>query len=249
MRAVMRRDRLREQMVADVRAAARAVIKTQGVETLTLAEVARRVGVTPAALYRHFEDPPLADIVRQAAREVTAEITGLLQSVADAQPEDDYAARVVEPSRAFRRWALAHRREFALLFGTPTAAAGSAQVDVTSDWVRRLAGVWGPEFVKLWAARPYRILDDSELDARLREQLAAYRAATGVDIPLGALVVMLSCWRSIYGAVALEVFDHFAPMITDHGPMFELLMRDLVTTLGLGADYRPPDGALPAHSG
>ncbi|RKN23859.1 TetR/AcrR family transcriptional regulator [Micromonospora musae] len=227
-------------MVADARSAARAVIKDQGVEALTLAEVARRVGVTPAALYRHFEDPPLADIVRQAAREVTAEITDLLQTTVDAQEENDYAARLVEPARAFRLWALANRQEFALLFGTPTAAAGSAQVDVTSDWVRRLAGVWGPEFVKLWAARPYPILDDDELDARLRPQLAEYRRATGVEIPLGALVVMLSCWRSIYGAVALEVFDQFAPLITDHEPMFELLMQDLMTVLGLVADYHPP---------
>ncbi|MBQ0906976.1 TetR/AcrR family transcriptional regulator [Micromonospora sp. U21] len=226
--------------MTQVRIAARDVIKTQGVEALTLAEIARRVGVTAAALYRYFEDPPLADIVRQTARDLTAELTSELQATVDAQDPDDLAARTIEPSRVFRRWALANRQEFALLFGTPTTAAGSAQVDVTSDWVKQLAGVWGPEFVRLWAARSYPILSDDELDPSLRKQLAEYRSATGVDIPLGALVVMLSCWRSIYGAVALEVFDHFAPMITDQEPMFELMMRDLLTTMGLHSEYRPP---------
>ncbi|GAA4234404.1 hypothetical protein FHR32_002960 [Streptosporangium album] len=73
--------------------------------------------------------------------------------------------------------------------------------------------------------------------------MAAYRGATGLDMPLGALVVFLSAWRSIYGAVALEVFDHFAPLITDQEPMFELLMGDLLTRLGLAAEYRAPTPA------
>lgn len=233
-----RRDRLRIQMSQDVRAIAREIIAKQGVEALTLAEIARRVGVTPAALYRHFTD--LADIVRQTAADITDDLTRKLQVAVDAEKEGDFAARMIAPSRVFRRWSLSHRQEFSLLFGTPTSAAGDAQTDVTSEWVRKLAGVWGPVFVQLWATRPYPILADSELDPRLRQHMAAFRDATGVDMPHGALVVMLSCWRSIYGQVALEVFDHFAPLITDQEPMFELLMQELMSRVGLGVEYRPP---------
>lgn len=238
VRGVMRRDRLRMQMSEDIRAAARQIITEQGVEALTLAEIARRVGVTPAALYRHFDG--LADIVRHTARDLVAELTRELQSAVDAQPEDDFAARLIEPSRAFRRWSLSHRQEFALLFGTPTSAAGDAQVDLMNDWVHELASVWAPVFVRLWATRPYPIRADDQLDPRLREQLARYRASIKVDLPLGAIAVMLSCWRSLYGAVAMEVFGHFIPLITDHEPMFELLMFELMTRLGLESEYRPP---------
>lgn len=238
MNTLMRREQLRMQMSEDVRAAARDIIATHGVDALSLAEIARRVRVTPAALYRHFDD--LADIVRHTARDIVADLARELQDAVDAERETDFAARLIAPSRVFRRWALVHREEFNLLFGTPTAAAGDAQTDMTSEWVRQLAGVWGPVFVQLWDACPYPIMADNELDPLLREQMAEYRAATGVEMPLGALVVMLSCWRSIYGQVALEVFEHFAPLITDQEPMFELLMRELMSRMGLGAEYRPP---------
>ncbi|WP_051865781.1 TetR/AcrR family transcriptional regulator [Streptomyces griseus] len=238
MPAPNRRERLRRQMSKDIRAVAREVITQQGVEALTLAEIARRIGVTPAALYRHFDD--LADIVRHTARDIVAELAAQLRAAVAAEDETDLAARMITPSRVFRQWSLANRQEFSLLFGTPTAAAGTAQKDLTGEWIRELAAVWGPEFVRLWATRPYPVLPDDQLDPRLRVQIADYRAATGVELPLGALVVMLSCWRSMYGQIALEVFDHFAPLITDQEPMFELLMQELATRMGLGAEYRPP---------
>ncbi|MFF3332486.1 TetR/AcrR family transcriptional regulator [Streptomyces sp. NPDC002888] len=245
MAALNRRERLRRQMSKDIRAVAREVITQQGVEALTLAEIARRIGVTPAALYRHFDD--LADIVRHTARDIVAELSAELRAAMEAEDETDLAARLIAPSRVLRRWSLANRQEFSLLFGTPTAAAGTAQSDLTSEWVRELAGVWGPEFMRLWATRPYPILTDDQLDPLLRDQITDYRTATGVEMPLGALVVMLSCWRSMYGQVALEVFDHFAPLITDQEPMFELLMLELVTRMGLGAQYRPPRDTPPGR--
>ncbi|MFJ1792461.1 hypothetical protein [Kitasatospora griseola] len=127
-----------------------------------------------------------------------------------------------------------------LLFGTPAPAADGVHGEVTGERVRRLADVWGPVFTQLRAARPYPIPTEEELDQALRRQLSDHRRATGVELPLGALVVMVSCRRSLCGQVALEVSDHLGPLITDQEPMFELLMQDLTARTGLAADHRPP---------
>ncbi|MFB9388273.1 hypothetical protein ACFPM3_30460 [Streptomyces coeruleoprunus] len=72
--------------------------------------------------------------------------------------------------------------------------------------------------VELWTERPFPILDEDGMDPRLRQQMLDYRADTGVDLPPGALVVMLSCWRSLYGQIALEVFGHLPPFSLIRNP-------------------------------
>lgn len=54
-RPALRRRRYREEMVAAIIGAARAVMREQGVAALNLQEVARRVGVRAPSLYQYFE--------------------------------------------------------------------------------------------------------------------------------------------------------------------------------------------------
>lgn len=243
MSAGGRRARLRAEMSAEVRAAARAVIVESGVESLTLTEVARRVGVTPAALYHHFERG-LPDIVARVADDIVDELVDELSQAAARYPRDNFAMRMVAPSRVLRSWAIGRRREFCFLFGTPARAAGDAHAALTTRWVRRLAGVWGPVFAELWAARRYPV-PTGALEPRLRRQMGDYVRDTGVDLPPEAAAVMLGCWRSLYGQVAIEAFGHFSPLFGDQQPMFELLMRDIVGGLDLIDQYEPP--AAPAR--
>ncbi|MFF4685168.1 TetR/AcrR family transcriptional regulator [Streptomyces sp. NPDC001307] len=239
MAAGGRRARLRAEMSAEVRAAARNVIVESGIETLTLSEVARRVGVTPAALYHHFERG-LPDVVAQVADDIVDELVDELDRAAGRHPRHNYGMRMIAPSRVLRSWAITRRREFCFLFGTPARAAGEAHAVLTTRWVRRLAGVWGPAFVDLWAARGYPVPDQGQLEPRLLRQMRDYVADTGVALPPEAAAVMLSCWRSLYGQVVIEAFGHFAPLFGDQEPMFEQLMRQIMNDLGLAEQYEPP---------
>ncbi|CAL9617526.1 TetR family transcriptional regulator [Streptomyces althioticus] len=229
-------------MASDVRSAARSLIVSYGIEKLTLKAIAQRVGVTPAALYHHFERG-LPDIILHVANDIVDDLAAALHQASSRYPRTNYAMRMIAPSRVLRSWAIEHQREFFVLFGSPVQAAGDAHLSMTSSWVRRLAGVWGPVFADLWTDRGYTVPPPEQISPRLRQQMLAYVKDTGVELPPEAAVAMLCCWRSLYGQIAIEVFGHFAflPEQQDQQPMFELLMQELISSLGLQHLYEPPN--------
>jgi AcrR family transcriptional regulator len=94
--------------------AARAIIDAEGVEALSLREVARRLGVSHQAPYKHFasRDHLLAEVVRRAfeafARHLDARPAG-------ATADEDLAAM----GRAYLAYAHTHPLQYRLMFGTP----------------------------------------------------------------------------------------------------------------------------------
>jgi len=103
---------------ADVREAcveaAHAVIAEHGIEALSLRDVARRLGVSHQAPYKHFptRDHLLAEVIRRCFQRLA---TALGDRPAYADPAD--AMRGL--GEAYLRFALAHPLEYRLMFGTP----------------------------------------------------------------------------------------------------------------------------------
>ena len=101
---------LREACVRE----ALSIIETSGVEELSLREVARRLGVSHQAPYKHFEsrDHILAEIVARAFHSFAQHL--------DARPQtDDPDADLGEMGVAYLRYAQAHPLQYRLMFGTP----------------------------------------------------------------------------------------------------------------------------------
>lgn len=101
---------LREACVQE----ALAIVETAGVEQLSLREVARRLGVSHQAPYKHFpsRDHILAEIV---ARAFDSFAQALDQRPRHAHPDADLAAM----GRAYLQYARAHPLQYRLMFGTP----------------------------------------------------------------------------------------------------------------------------------
>ena len=93
---------------------ARAIIAESGVESLSLRDVARRLGVSHQAPYKHFpsRDHILAEVVRRAYADFAAHL--------DARPRhDDPHADLSSLGHAYLDYARTHPLEYRLMFGTP----------------------------------------------------------------------------------------------------------------------------------
>jgi AcrR family transcriptional regulator len=116
-------------------AAARAIVRADGVEALTMQRVAQAVGVRAPSLYKRVEDR--AALVRLVADEVAAELTDELDAAAARQRPDQALRALLE---AFRRFARAHPKEYALLFDPRPGGTSTAARERSSATVLRVVG-------------------------------------------------------------------------------------------------------------
>ena len=147
---------------------------------------------------------------------------------------------ITAASRAFRAWALAHPREFGLLFGSPIPGIDAHSDDSPAGLAsERFGQVFGDLVARIYLASPFPVPAEDEMDPELRRQLRDWCSALPVELPVGAGQVFLSCWIRLYGMVALEVFGHVQFALPDAEPLFEAELRDLAVKLGFGRSTAP----------
>ncbi|NDU72420.1 TetR family transcriptional regulator [Actinomadura sp. DSM 109109] len=234
-----RREKLRQATLAEIHQAARELLTTQGSAAVTINAVARRIGMSGPALYHYFASHE--DLVAAVTAGFLRELTAAMQAARDAHPTGPAADRLLATCRAMRDWATAHPAEFGWIFASPIPAAASARH--RPDTPRNQAArdfelVFLQQVEELWARRRFHVPAPEDLDPSVREQLRAYAASLGRDLPIEALHVALSCWIKLYGLLCMEVLNQLDFVYSDPGPIYEETLRDLAATLGL--DYRPP---------
>jgi AcrR family transcriptional regulator len=235
-----RRDRLRAATVREITETARRILVEEGPEAVTLRAIAREMGMTAPALYRYFGSH--GELLRHLVGELFNELTGELTAALKRVPEGDMSGKFLTASRRFRTWALAHPREYALLFGAPVRGIDDQeQADFAEECARQFGWTFMALFLELWNKSPFPVPADDEIDPVLLPQLRRYRDdVVGVDLPLGVVQQFLKCWIRLQGGVSLEVFGHLEFALADAAPMFELMLA--VTSPQIGLAYRPPAG-------
>ena len=234
-----RRDRLRAATIEEIIQTARQLLVKDGPEAVSLRAIAREMGMTAPGLYRYFGsyEELLRYLCASIFTELGADIRRAIEAAAPAAQADDVTAKLtvkmVAACREFRRWALSHKAEFALVFGVPLPGLDDGRYDIADECALAFAGTFFTLFLELWHKVPFPVPDDEHIDPGLRDQLSRYRDALGTSIPLGAVMTFLRCWTVLYGAVAMEVFGHMRFALEDPAPMFELTLGDLATLVGL----------------
>ena len=172
---------LREALVR----AALDMIAERGLAGLAVAELARAVGVSPAAPYRHFRDRNalLAEVARRGFEQLAAE----LETAWNGGRPDPVGA-IERCGRAYLAFARREPAAFAAMFGDGAPSAAAARAD--RDALAEDAGV--------------RRASDAALAVLRRAAEAACAAGTARQRP-PALMVALHVWSLAHGVAALFV--------------------------------------------
>src|SRR5690349_4788963 len=112
---ISRRERARLDTTAEILRVARRIVVDEGVEGLSLRPVANELGMTAPALYRYF--PSRENLVTHVVAQIYDELA--VELAATRASEEDPLEQLLAVARHFRRWALAHPREFGLVFVNP----------------------------------------------------------------------------------------------------------------------------------
>lgn len=240
-----RRQRQRDATMAEIRDVARRQLGVTGAAALSLRAVAREMGLTAPALYRYYDDRDA--LLTALIVDGYTSLCGELEAARDAMP--DPGTRLAAMSLAYRRWAVAHPHEFALVFGAPVPGYAAPEDGPTHEAGMRFGAVFLEVFADVHAMTSFALPPAKHRTPGLDAALGAWKDGPA-PLPAGAMQVFLSCWARLHGMITLEVFGHLK-WVGLPGPedLFRAEIAALMVELGLPAaralDLEPP-GIVPS---
>jgi AcrR family transcriptional regulator len=236
------RERVREEMTAEILAVASAHVARDGAAALSLRSIARDLGMAPSALYRYFDGrdallsaliltayEELATVTEQAAHE--AEVQSLAVARSPKGPAGD-AQQWLSVPRAMRRWALEHPHRWSLIFGTPVPGY-SAPEDTIEHYTRMAAALVRPLVAAYEAGRLCVSASTSPASDELRAAVAPVTEGLLPGMPLETVVLTLEAWTTIVGAISLEVFGHWRRTVLEPELLFDATINQVAQSIGL----------------
>jgi len=227
------RERARAEVMADLLAAARARLVSEGAADLSLRAVARDLGMASSAVYRYVEsrDALLTLLIIEAYDAV-----GRVAEEASGRPGTDPAAAWLEVARAVRGWALEQPYSFELIYGTPVRGYRAPE-----DTVAPAVRIWGVIVGLLMRAQAEGALTPAGPDFDPRGRVAPeVFAFVGFEDPAQvpddiARVAARSAtlFTSLIGAISVELFGHLHRVAGDYPRLFDVTIATAAAGVGL----------------
>lgn len=221
-RTSTRRERYREQTLAEIKTIALAQIASGGVEALSLNAIAKDMAVSGAALYRYFasRDELLADLVVEAYDDLAL----ALEEAASVRHRSP-AAPLRAVAAAYRDWALAQPHRYRLVFSTPMGSGQLAAGRVIPAAQRSMN-----VFLDVLSALPEADLAEGAraVPAPLASQLRSWGQRSGGHHDTALLRLGLACWTRLHGSLDLELGGHLHATQVDAALLYELEVEDIV---------------------
>lgn len=194
-------------------AVCRELLNEGGAEAIVMREVARRVGVTAPALYKHVDGRhELLTLLIAACGD---EVADACEHARDACTQEDYPAQLRSASEAFRTWALGHKPEFGLIYGTPIAGYVAPAEGPTTQSSRRFGSVFAGIYLGLLRTGRLRLIDPAGMSPGLVKALESQPVPGGHRLPPEAAYQFAVGWNRLLGTVSVEVSGHLGWMMDD----------------------------------
>jgi AcrR family transcriptional regulator len=239
------RERARIELTREIKEAARRNLEAEGVAGVSLRAVTRDLGMVSSAIYRYFasRDELLTALIIDAYRSIAATAASALEASIEAG--DDHGRRWLVVCRSVREWALEHRQEWALVYGSPVVGYEAPQdtVEPAGQVALVLARVATDAAIdgalvsrRLLPGGPF--VTDGVTALVAGGELPA--AGTGAPVDLDGFEVeeqlaerALTMWISLIGTINFELFGHLHGVVTDPGRSFEAAMAIAAESIGL----------------
>lgn len=219
-----RRARARERTWLELKAAALAEVREVGPAGLALRSVARRLGMSPAGLYRYVEsrDGLLTALIADGYHDLADHLELALGADLDALGDRGRPApevhvvvptdgtpgeRLTAVALAYRAWALEHPNEFGLLFGDPIPGYAAPAGGPTVEAMTRMGAALARPLLEAAGEGTLRV-EPVLRDPAVTGPPGAMEAVLPVGMDPGIGPLLLLAWGRLHGQVSLEVFGH-----------------------------------------
>jgi AcrR family transcriptional regulator len=199
------RERKRAATISEIKAVALRQLADEG-GAMTLRGVSREMGMTVQSLYHYFSSrDDLITALIVDAYDGLADSVERADAVGPAEPSGD---RLVRLAMAYRQWAIDHRAEFLLIFGTPIPGYRAPDPGPTTGAARRLATVFVGAVFAGWTDEQLGRLDLAKPAPLLLQTLSASAEVITPQLPGPAFGLFIELWGRVHGLVMLEVLHH-----------------------------------------
>ncbi|WP_405652537.1 TetR/AcrR family transcriptional regulator [Streptomyces sp. RK9] len=225
------RQRYRDQVRGEIKAAALEQIRAGGAPALSLNAVAKGLGLTGPALYKYFRNRD--DLLTELICDGYDAAAVAMREAADRAAGAPARERLLALGTALRAWAIGAPHVYQLLAGTPSP--GYQAPPETTDRARAvlgpLLGVLGQgdcagAALELRAEMRFWLNETPAVEEWVRAW------APDVD-PATALAGTVTAWARLHGIVSLEVQGLFGGMGHRPGTLLKAEMEALADAMGL----------------
>jgi AcrR family transcriptional regulator len=225
------RERVREEMTAEILAVAGAHVARDGAAAISLRSIARDLGMAPSAIYRYFDgrDALLSGLILSAYGALADEAE---RAGGEAERETDQEGRWLAVPRAMRHWALEHPHQWGLIFGTPVPGYHAPE-DTIEPYTRMAFALVRPVLAAHEEGRFHPGEDRRPITDDLRAAVAPVTDGLLPGLSGETAVLVLQAFTAIIGAISLEVFGHWRNTVLEPGLFFDADVVQAGESIGL----------------